>query len=167
MAVLHGKLYGVRVVGNSGSSGDFLNCEIESSISIQRNLINKSGSHSGKYTHKRYGLINWSITANAKSIFSLLNGSLNNLIKYQLDGNVELEVYISARTSNTQSFDLGGKVLIPSININFPNTGSSKFDITFEGNGELLVDGIHDINLIINEMPIEADKPLILDGSKW
>lgn len=162
MGVLQGNMYGIRV---GGENGDLINCEIECSLSVNRATLNKSGSHGGAYVHKRYGYINWSITANAKSVISILKGSLNNLIKYQLEGQI-IEVFIMARVSNASFVKIGGNVLIPSINVNFPNIGSSKFDVTFEGTGELIVD-IEDLGLIINEMPIEADKPLYIDTTKW
>lgn len=152
-------LYGIRV-GN-----DFVNCEIDSEITITRDMLNKSGSHGGAYKHFRYGYISWSISMSAKSVISILKGSFNNLIDAQLEGR-ELEVFLSARQSNIQQVDIGGTVLIPSISLSFPNSGASTHSVTFQGTGVLNVD-VEDLGLIINEMPIEAEKPVHINTTNW
>lgn len=159
MAGLRGELYGVKI------NGDFIPCEIDAEITITSELVGKSGSQHGKYRRYRYGYISWSISCNARAVVGLLNSSSQNLITSQLD-QIELEVYISARQSNIRTFDIGGMVLIETQQLAFPNTGYANHSISMKGNGELNLTA-EEIDLIINAMPADADKPLIIDTTKW
>lgn len=152
-------LYGIRV-GN-----DFVPCELDCELNVTRDMINKSGSAYGSYRHYRYGYISWTITCNARAVVSVLNSSFNNLLRSQLSGQ-EIEVYISARQSNTVNIDIGGTVLIPSQTLNFGNSGFANHSITFQGTG-ILNDYVEEFGLIINAMPAYADKPIVVDASKW
>lgn len=156
--MLRGNLYGVRI-GN-----EFISCELNCEITITREMINKTGSWSGQAKAFRYGYYEWSITCDARSFLGSIGSSLNNLLDAQLNG-VILDVFIDARTSNTQSFQLGGKVLIPALSIAFPNNGYSTFNITFQGTGDLTANA--DFWTIINAMPITADKPYIVNTTQW
>lgn len=159
MAGLRGELYGIRV------NGDFLQCELDCEITITSELVGKSGSQYGKYRRYRYGYINWSISCNARAVVGLLNSSSQNIIQSQLD-QIELEVYISARQSNIRTFDIGGMVLIETQQLTFPNTGFANHSISMKGSGQLNLTA-EEIYLIINAMPADADKPLIIDTTQW
>lgn len=152
--MLRGNIYGVKV------GDDFVSCELGCELSITREMINKSGSWSGQSKAFRYGYYEWSITCDGNSFLGAIQSSLNNLMEAQLAG-IELDVMISARVSNTQQFDIGGKVLIPKLSVLFPNTGMSTFNVTFQGTGDLNVN--IDFWQIINAMPITADKPNIIN----
>lgn len=157
---IKGNIYGIRV------NGDFINCELSCSLTVNRQMVNKSGSHSGKYRHYRAGYIDWSITADARTVISVLSGSFNNLLDSQLSG-TEIDVFISARVSNVRQIDLGGKVLIPNISVGFPNSGFSTYNVTFQGTGELIAD-IDDMYYLINAMPAYSDKDgNQVDTTKW
>lgn len=150
-------LYGIRI------GQDFIPCEISCELNITREMIKKSGSHGGAYNHYRYGYIDWTITAEANTVFSLLQSSTSSLMEAQLLGR-EIEVYISARQSNVKQIDFGGTVLIPSQTISFPNSGLSKHNITFQGTG-ILSEYVDQFDIIINAMPIEDPKNLIYDSN--
>lgn len=156
---LKGILYGIRV------GTDFIPCEISCELSINRDIINKSGSHAGKYRSYRYGYIDWGMTCESKAVISLLQSSTNNLINAQLTG-VDMEVFISARQSNVQEFVIGGNVLIPSQVLNFSNTGYASHNITFKGTG-LLYNSMSGESIIINNNPADADYPLIYNQNLW
>lgn len=156
---MEGRLYGLSI------NGDFVNCELSCDLTVTRDMVNKSGSYGGASRQYRYGYYNWSITLEAKSIISTLSGSFNNILSAQLAGQ-ELDVYIMARVSNIQEVSIGGKVLIPNFNLTFPNTGSSRYSVTFQGNGDLNVD-IEEFWNIVNSMPYNANKDIILDTNTW
>lgn len=156
---LQGRVYGISVGGN------FVNCEISCSLDVQREMINKSGSHGGSARFYRPSYYSWSISVDAKTVISVLSGSFNNLLKAQLAG-TELDVYLMARVSNVQEINIGGKVLIPNLNVTFPNTGSSTFTTTFQGTGPLNVD-VQELFNIINQMPYDDPKDLIIDANTW
>ena len=128
---MKGNMYGIRV------GDDFIPCEISCEITITREMISKTGSWSGQYRAFKYGYADWQITLDAHSFLGVVGSSLNSLIDAQLGG-VILDVYISARQSNVEEFDIGGSVLIPAMTITFPNTGKSTFNVTFQGTGDLI-----------------------------
>lgn len=154
---LKGVLYGVKV------NEDFMECEIDCELTITADMVNKSGSHSGRYRHYRYGYISWSITCNARAVLGILNSSSNSLIESQLEQR-ELEVYISARQSNTNVFDIGGTVLIPNQVLSFPNTGFASHNVTFQGSGPLNMTA-EELSIIIDTNPIETAWPDIYDSN--
>ena len=157
---IKGNIYGIRV------NGDFINCELSCSLTVNRQMVNKSGSHSGKYRHYRAGYIDWSITADARTVVSVLSGSFNNLLDSQLSG-TEIDVFISARVSNVRQIDIGGKALIPNISVGFPNSGFSTYNVTFQGVGELITD-IEELDVLINAMPYSDNKDgLVVDTNTW
>lgn len=158
MAV-QGRLYGISV------DGDFVNCEIACSISVSRELLTKSGRTGGQARQFRYGAYTWQIDLDARSVVSILKGSFNSLLEAQLEGR-ELEVFIMARQTNIQEIKIGGTVLIPDLSISFPNSGYSSYNVTFKGSG-LLSHDIETLYNIINSMPADADKPLVIDTSAW
>lgn len=153
MAGLRGELYGVRI------GGYYLPCEIDCEITITTDMIEKSGSHGGRYKHFRAGYINWTISANARLVLGLLQSSSNALLEAQRNG-LELEVFISARSSNTNTFDIGGTVIISSQQLSFGNRGFANHSITMQGTGGLGLT-YEEIMLIINSNPIQAEYPLI------
>lgn len=159
---LQGRLYGIKV---GGENGDFIDCEISCEITVTRDILNKSGSHGGQYKHFRYGYTSWSITFDAKTVISPLLGAVGKLLENQLNGDI-IEVYITNRISNTEVITIGGNVLLPNLSITFPNTGASTFNITCQGTGELMR-YFEEYGTIINAQPYFADKPYIVDTTKW
>lgn len=153
MAVLKGNMYGVMV------NGEFLQCEISCEITITTDMLEKSGSHGGRYKHFRPGYISWAISAESRAVLNLLSTSSNNLIVSQLD-QLELEVYISARQSNVQTFDIGGSVFISSQQLSFGNTGFASHNLTMQGTSALNLTA-DELEGIINSNPIEANYPII------
>lgn len=156
---LRGNIYGVKI------NDDFLPCEIDCEITITTDMIEKSGSHGGRFKHFRPGYINWNISANARTVIGLLNSSSNSLLEYQING-IEIEVYISARQSNVQEFDIGGIVLISSQQLSFGNSGFSNHSITMQGVGELGLT-YDEIQAIINAQPYYDEKNIIVNTTKW
>ena len=148
---IKGSIYGLKI------DGHYMPCEISCELSVNREMIGKSGSAHGKFRKYRYGYIDWSVSADARSVIAPLRSAINNLLTSQLAG-VELEMEITARVSNTQAFDISGSVLIPNISLSFPNTGYSTYNVTFQGNGELKVNA-EEFWYIINAQPYNAEKP--------
>lgn len=130
---MQGNAYGIKL------GDDFIPCEISCELIINREMINKSGSGSGKFRKYRYGYIDWSVTMDAKSVISILSGGINNLITSQLGGQ-ELELMITARVSNVDPFDVSGTVLIPNLSLTLGGTGQSTHSVTFQGSGALQVE---------------------------
>lgn len=157
MAGLRGELYGIRI------GQDYLPCEIDCEITITTDMIEKSGSHGGRYKHFRAGYINWAISANARLVLGLLQSNSNALLEAQRNG-LELEVFISARQSNTNTFDIGGTVLISSQQLSFGNRGFASHNLTMQGTGELGL-SYEEIALIINSNPSTADYPLVYNSN--
>lgn len=158
---LRGQHYGVKIGLAGASDGDFINCELASTLTITRDMINKSGSHGGAARHYRYGYYTWQAEVEMRSFLSMLKGSMNNLVVSQLAG-TELEVFITNRISNTQEMLMWGTVLIPNINVSFPNSGYSTTTVTLQGTGELNCDFDNFLD-IINAMPYTEIKPLVID----
>lgn len=158
---LRGQHYGVKIGIAGGTDGDFINCELASTLTITRDMVNKSGSHGGSARHYRYGYYTWQVEVEMRSFLSLLKGSMNNLILSQLAG-TELEVFITNRISNTQEILMWGTVLIPNINVSFPNSGYSTTTVTLQGTGELQSDFSNFLD-IINSMPFDEVKNLVID----
>ena|SRR5690606_35448470 len=158
---LRGQHYGVKIGLAGASDGDFINCELASTLTISRDMVNKSGSAGGAARHYRYGYYTWQVEVEMRSFLSLLKGSMNNLIVSQLDG-TELEVFITNRISNTQEMLMWGTVLIPNLTVSFPNTGYSTTTVTLQGTGELQSDFSNFLD-IINSMPYDEEKDLVID----
>ena len=156
---IKGSIYGLKIAGH------YIPCEISCELSVTRDMIGKSGSAHGKYRRYRYGYIDWQITADARTVISSLKSSANRLLISQLEG-VELDIEMTARISNTQAFDIKGKVLIPNFTLSMPNTGYSTYNVTFQGNGDLTVDA-EEFWHIINAQPYDSDKPNIVDTTNW
>lgn len=157
---LRGQHYGVKIgVAGSTAGADFINCELASTLTITRDMINKSGSHGGAARHYRYGYYSWQVEVEMRSFLSLLKGSMNNLILSQLAG-TELEVFITNRISNTQEMLMWGTVLIPNLTVSFPNSGYSTTTVTLQGTGELQSDFSNFLD-IINAMPHDSVKPIV------
>lgn len=136
---LQGRHYGVKIGLAGASDGDFVSCELSANLTINRDMINKSGASGGSARHYRYGYYSWQVEVEMRSFISLLRSSTNNLVVSQLSG-TELEVFITNRVSTTQEITMWGTVLIPNLSISFPNTGYSKTTITLQGVGNLNYD---------------------------
>jgi len=162
---LRGQHYGVKIGLAGASDGDFINCELASTLTISRDMVNKSGSHGGASRHYRYGYYTWQVEVEIRSFLSMLKGSMNNLIVSQLAG-TELEIFITNRISNTQEMLMWGTVLIPNLTVSFPNTGYSTTTVTLQGTGELQSDFSDFLN-IINAQPYYEDKDIIVDTTRW
>ena len=160
---LKGQHYGVKIGIAKASDGDFLNCELNSNLTINVDMVNKSGSHGGRARHYRAGYYTWQVEVEMRSFLSLLKGSMNNLILAQLIG-TELEIFITNRISNTQEMSMWGTVLIPNLSVSFPNSGYSKTTVTLQGVGELNCDFDNFLD-IINSMPYDSLKNLVIDTS--
>lgn len=156
---MQGNAYGIKL------GDDFIPCEISCELIINREMINKSGSGSGKFRKYRYGYIDWSVTMDAKSVISTLSGGINNLITSQLGGQ-ELELMITARVNNIQPFDISGTVLIPNLSLSFSGNTPSTHSVTFQGSGELKAETVL-FWQIINAQPANAEKPYIINTTNW
>ena len=146
--MMEGRRYGVKIGIANATNGDFVKCEMSSTLTINIEYVNKSGSHSPNAKHYRYGYYTWSLEVEARDL-------IKTLIEAQTTGD-EVEVFIVNRVSNTEEIQLWGTVGISNLTMSIPNT-----TVTLQGIGDLYGD-FNNIFDIINAMPYDADKDLVI-----
>ena len=151
--MIEGRRYGVKIGVANATNGEFVRCELSSTLTINIEYVNKSGSHSPNSKHYRYGYYSWSLEVNARDL-------MKTLIEAQTTGD-EVEVFITNRVSNTEEIHLWGTVGISNITMSMPLTGYANTTVTLQGVGDLYGD-FNNIFDIINAMPYDADKDLVI-----
>lgn len=156
--MMEGRRYGVKIGVADATNGEFVKCELSSTLNINIEYVNKSGSHSPNTKYYRYGYYTWSLEVNARDL-------MKTLIEAQTTGD-DVEVFIVNRVSNTEEIQLWGTVGISNITMSMPLTGYANTTVTLQGIGDLYGD-FNNIFDIINAMPHDALKPLVIDTSAW
>lgn len=133
---LKGALYGIQI------GSDFIECEMDCEIAVNRELLPTSNETSGQAKSFRYGYYEWSFTVNAKAFYGATQGSFNKIIKAQVQG-TPIKAYLKARQSSTQQISLGGNILIPNSLITFPSKGQATATFTFQGSG--ILEGVNNL----------------------
>lgn len=151
--MMEGRRYGVKIGIANSTNGEFVKCELSSTLNINIEYVNKNGSHSPNANYYRYGYYTWSLEIEARYL-------MKRLIEAQTTGD-EVEVFITNRVSNTEEIQLWGTVGISNLTMSIPQNGYANTTVTLQGVGDLYGD-FNNIFDIINAMPYDADKDLVI-----
>lgn len=152
-----GKLIRVKI------NGEYIPCEISCSITINQETLQVTNNNQGRAKSFIRGYYDWSVSLETKTSANSLDSSSIGLINKILqdgDGVIEFEM-VAGGDGFSNPFIISGEAIPTQVGINSNSTGSATTPITLQGSGELTVD-FDAFALIINAMPIEADKPYIV-----
>lgn len=157
MAGIDGKLIGMRI-GN-----DFVPCELSCTIAFEVEKLNRSSSENGDWAYHRNGYKSWTASVDGKLLVSSLGSSFNSLFAAYKSG-TELTLAIQNRNLDGQPFVLIGQATVRQGQLEAGNTGKARWQMQFTGQGELSDDSELFFH-IVNSMPADEDKPLVIDSS--
>lgn len=162
MASIDGKLLGMWI------DGSFTPCEMSCSIKMANELLDASGAHNGNWKHYIEGYKSWSASVNGKVFISTFASSFNSIFKKNLLPNQTFDIMISNRVSDViPNIIMRGTVRIQDLNMNADTEGKAEYNVNFIGQGALTDVEFEEYFTIINAMPAWADKPNIVDTTKW
>lgn len=146
--------------------GEWMECELDVTISFEQEMLPVSGEET-YWNDYIGGYKGWSIDYSGKFTTGSSLGHSNKIIeRFTNEQDSEYELYFGARDGVSQEFFLKGKARLQNGSINAPSTGSAMTNFSFIGCGRL-ESWWREFWQIINAMPYDADKPLIIDTSRW
>lgn len=141
--------------------GDFVNCETNCELTVNRDTLGKSDNTTGQFRKYREGYIDWTMSVDARSIISSFKGGFNKVLtKMILGGNITVEMSITI--DNDKIMSIKGQAFPMNFTLTNPSVGFSTYNVVFRGTGELETD-FEEFWQIINAMPYDATKPLVID----
>lgn len=156
---MEGKIFFLKI------KDEYIRCETSCTLNITKETVAKSNRTNGKYRAFRSSYISWTATAEAKVVISSMGASSNSLIETILNEE-EIDIHLGARINNVDILECWGKAIPTSFDLTAPAVGEATTVITFQGSGELFTKS-NSFFKIINAMPADADKPNVIDLSKW
>ena len=153
---MEGKMIGIKV------DGQWINCEWDSSLNIETEMQEVSANGNKGWKDFIEGYQSWGMSVTARMTNGTTMGSWNKIVTKVLQRGGKFEVAFRAREGEAQSFVFEGLALIPSIGLSAPMEGSASYNLTFQGCGELQLKNVTDVWQIINAIPAEDDKNIII-----
>lgn len=141
--------------------GDYVNCETNCELSVNTETIGKSNNTTGKFRKYRKGYIDWTMSVDARSIISSFKGGFNRVLTNMLFGD-NITVEMSIIIGGDKIMSVKGEAFPMNFTLTNPSVGMSTYNVVFRGTGELFTE-FEEFWQIINAMPYNADKPLVID----
>lgn len=152
---MNGRIIGVKL------DGEFVPCETGCDVSFNGERINISSSENGNWRKSIAGYRSWNVGVNGDFVINESPASFLELVK-AIDEGRDIDLIITMRVSNAQVFTIMGTVGTTNVTLNAPSTGKATWTGSFDGVGRPNID--YDIyNTIINGLPIDEEKPFIVD----
>lgn len=156
---LYGKMMGVTV------DGDFISCELESTLYFDKDMVPVSSVKSGKWGEVVPGKRSWSITVNMALLKSKAPQDFKTLYDAYFDDTL-LQVSFRTRLSVDQYLIFEGQGYLKSGDASAPRSGLATGNMVIVGSG-ILNKSWEEFWMIINAQPANADKPVIVDTTEW
>ena len=156
---IKGDLMGVSVDGN------FIACEIDAEMMLDKQLIPVLSRDDGRYNEYVPGKRDWQVTVNMGLLLDEAAQDAKSLYK-AWDEDLDIIVQFRTRLAAHRFLIFEGKGLVRSLGMQVPRGSRSTATAIIQGNGALNMDW-EEFMFIINAQPFDADKPYIVDTSKW
>lgn len=156
-----GKLIRLKV------NDEYIPCELSCEITVNQETLQVTNTVQGRAKSFIRGYYDWTVTVNGRLNVRVGAGASQSLLGYILeDGNGIVQLEIISNDPNGAPFVLTGEALVTSWNMNAGGTDWASNTTVFQGSGELTQD--YDLYwIIINQMPITAEKDIIIDTTEW
>lgn len=145
--------------------GTFIACEIESELQFDKEMIPVSSTASGKWTEYIPGKRTWQMTVNMGLLKRAAGEDFKTLYMAYFD-DVPITVQFRTRPTQDQQLIFEGEGYVKSGTSSAPRQGLATANMVIQGSGVLNMEW-EEFWQIINAMPAEADKPLIVDTTDW
>lgn len=158
---MEGRILGIKI------DGEFSQCEIDCTLNIEQEQLPTSSMDAG-WRESIGGYKGWSVDLSSRLTVGAMLGHTNKVIdRFINEEDAEFELYFGTRDgAQDANFYLKGRARLQNGSLNAPNNGSAMANFSFVGCGKL-ESWWDEYWRIINAMPAEADKPLVIDTSKW
>lgn len=158
--VIQGKLMGLTVNGN------FVECETSCDFNCDVEMLPASAVTSGRWKEFIPGIRSWTMSVNMNLLLSTANLADAKVI---LNGVLTGEMFaleFRTKTAISPHFIISGNAYVQNQGISAQFAGITTSTVTFQGSGPFTTD-FEAFYLIINAMPIVADKPTYIDTTNW
>lgn len=151
-----GSLIGLKV------NGSFAACQIACSLNFKNNLLPSSAITSGGWKEFLYGVREWTMSVDGNLLLEVVPSDIKAIFTTGFMKQYPMYVEFSTGTNDGIQMSISGAALLDNGNISAPQTGATNWQANFQGTGEL-TPSYHDVDLLIDAMPSEADYPIIVD----
>lgn len=153
-----GKLIRLKV------NDEYIPCELSCEITVNQEALQVTNTAQGRAKSFIRGYYDWTVTVNGRfTSGDVVSSSTSLLNKILEDGNGVVTLDIISNEYFENPVLITGDAIITSWNMNAGNTDWASNSVVFQGSGELTMDS-ESYWLLINAMPIEADKDIIVDA---
>lgn len=148
-----------RLIGLS-ANGDFFACETSSEFNCTADMLPATSPLSGRWKEFIPGNRTWTMAVNQKLLLESVQDA-KSMLHVIFSG---LPVYLQFRTKMgvEPEMIIYGSAYPQSVNFSAPGQGAATTQISFQGTGPVNTN-FEDYDLIIDQMPPEADWPIIVD----
>lgn len=158
---MKGRLIAVR------KDGDFIKCEQDCTLNYDQEMLPTSSKVKGGWKDYIGGYKGWSVDVNSRVQIGASQGHTNKALeRFINEQDAVYEIYLGSIDGASPEWYVKGLARLQTGNINAPVDGNSMHAQSFIGCGVLESWG-EEFWRIINAMPAPADKPNIVDTSKW
>lgn len=152
---ISGSLIGLTI------NNKYVSCETSCDFNFEVEMIDISPITSGRWRESLPGIRSWNMNVNGNLLLATVGADVKTVLSAVLTGE-KVDLAFRTRGSISPYFVISGQAYPKSGGINAANTGKANWNIAFQGTGPFEVD-LEEFWLIINAMPIEADKPVYID----
>lgn len=144
-------------------NGKYVDCETACDFNFDQEMIAVSPYTAGRWKHYKPGMRGWTMSVNGNLLLKSVDVTdIKTVLNAVMTGE-EMTLQFRTRGDISPYLIISGQALPTSGGITGPNTGSSTWNVTFQGTGPFETD-YEQFYLIINAMPPEADYPLIINS---
>lgn len=157
---IQGKLIGLKM------DGEFFKCETACTFSYEVEMLPCASVMSGQYQEAIPGKISWIMTVAGN--LSLAPAQFNDFISITRKVQAKERVFLEMVTRNGISpyLSISGWAWPQNGGLDAQSTGLATWSNSFRGDGPFTTDW-EEFAIIINAMPVAADKPYIVDTTEW
>lgn len=148
-----------RLIGIA-ANGTFFACETASEFNCSADMLPATSPLSGRWKEFLPGNRSWTMTVNQRLLSDSVQDAKSML--HVLFSGLPVYLQFRTRTGINPEMIIYGNAYPQAINFSAPAQGMAHTQITFQGSGPVNTN-FEDFDLIIDQMPPEADWPLIID----